>query len=190
MPERLHDLPDGPLAISLDGMDAAHASLELLAHFDGPAARGTTCRTPTRGVGWVLQWSAAIATLFFAVSLLTQFAYGLAAELTLARAARAGALEATLPRATYHSVAQSIARRLDNLSQPPPNRMRFSLLHNGAPVSGMIQAGEGDRLSVTVAVPMYDVLPRWLRTACFWQADAQIEARAERLKPGRQLPGP
>jgi len=168
-------------------MDAANTSLELLAYFDGPVARESTCRNPTRGVGWVLQWFGAIATMFFAVSLLTQFGYCLATELVLGRAARAGALEATLPRASYQSVRQSVERRLQN---PPllSDRLRFSLQQNGAPVRGAILAQQDDRFSVTLAVPTHDVLPRWLRTACFWRADSYIEARAVRLEPGRQLP--
>lgn len=168
-------------------MDAANSSLELLAHFDDPAKCESTCTNRSRGVGWVFQWSAAITTLLFAACLLTQFGYRLAAELTLARAARAGALEATLPRASCHSVRQSVERRLEDFPQQPSRRLRFSVQQNGAPVRGMIRAGEGDRLTVTLAVPTQHVAPQWLGAVRFWWADAWIEARAERQIPVRQL---
>ena len=172
-------------------MDTGQVSYDLLGHFERHAnARGSepaeiVC---TRGVGWVLQWFAAMVTLFFAAGLLAQFCYCLAAELTLARAARAGALEATLPRATYRSVSQSVERRLAGYPQQLSSRLRFCLQQNGAPIRGIIQAREGDRLAVTLAVPTHDAMPRWLRTAFFWRADSLIEVRAERQKPGRQLP--
>lgn len=139
-------------------------------------------------MSWVLRWYAALATLFVAASILAQFGYCLAAERILARAARAGALEATLPRATLQSVAQSVERRLEVYPQLT-DRLRFSLQQNGAPIRGLIQARDGDRLAVTLAVPMREVLPGWLRVVCFWRADARIEARAERQRPGRRLAG-
>jgi hypothetical protein len=170
-------------------MDAKAASLELLAHFDGPVARETTCPAPMRGVGWVLQWFAALVTLFVAVTTLAQFGYCLAAELALQRAARAGVLEATLPRATYQSVAQTVERRL--VAYPRrADRLRLSFQQNGAPIRGAIQSREGDLFCVTLSVPAREMLPRWLRPVCFWRADSQIEASAERKIPGRQLPSP
>jgi hypothetical protein len=169
-------------------MDAANSSLELLAHFDRAVGRKRTNRAARRGVGWVLQWSAAMAVLFLALCLLAQLAYCLAAELALARAARAGVLEATLPRATLDSVARSIERRLGHLPQRECGRARFSLLCNGAPVRGLVQATDGGQLSVTLAMPLREALPGWLRPMCVWAADSQLEARAELRKPGRQLP--
>jgi hypothetical protein len=169
-------------------MDAANASLGLLAEFDAPAARGTTLPGRTRGVGWVLQWFAALATLLFAASTLTQFGYCLAAELALTRAARAAALEATLPRATSHSVTQTIDRRLADYPHWRNSRLRLSVHQNGAPLRGRIRAREGDLFCVTLAAPARDVLPRWLRTVCFWRSDSQIEVRAERQIPSRELP--
>ena len=54
-------------------------------------------RDTRRGVGWVLAWAGALAVLAIAAGVLTEFAYVLAAERTLTVAARAGAMEATLP---------------------------------------------------------------------------------------------
>jgi hypothetical protein len=173
-------------------MDAVRDAYDPLAHFERPATLELAAlaqRRCTRGVGWVLQWYAALATLCVAVSILAQFGYCLAAERTLARAARAGALEATLPRATLQSVAQTVERRLAGFSPQVADRLRFSLQQNGAPIRGVIQAREGDRLSVNLAIPTREVLPRWLRTICFWRADAQIEVHAERQIPVRQLAG-
>src|SRR6476661_5171587 len=66
---------------------------------------------PTRDVLWVLRLAAALTTIFFALVRLAAFGYQLAAEHQLVAAARAGALEATLPRATFQSVAQTVERR-------------------------------------------------------------------------------
>jgi hypothetical protein len=167
-------------------MAATNASLELLAHFDGPVKRETALPAPPRGVGWVLQWTAASATLVFASVMLAQFAYCLAAERTLARAARAGALEATLPRATYQSVAEAVERRLaDKL----PSRWRFRLHQNGVPVRGLIRADENGPSVVMLEVTTREILPRWLRTVTFWLGNSQISVQAERQMPGRRLAG-
>jgi hypothetical protein len=169
-------------------MDASQVSYDVLAHFERPTSRNTTGRIATRGIGWVLQWSAALATLFVAMSVLARFGYCLAAELTLLRAARAGVVEATLPKASFQSVLQSVERQLDEFSEWRSNRLRFSLLQNGAPVGGMLHAREGDRLCVTLALPTPEVLPGWLRVTWFWRDESHIEVRAEQQIPGRVLP--
>ena len=169
-------------------MDATNASLDLLAHFDGPVARDTASLAPTRGVGWVLQWFAAAVAMVVAGIALAQFGCCLAAELALARAARAGVLEATLPLATFQSVAQTVERRLASLPQRRENRFRLGLQQNGVPIRGAVQSREGDLFCVTLSVPARAILPRWLRTVCFWRSDWQIEVRAERRLPGRQIP--
>ncbi len=180
------------LAINLEGMDAARDFYDPLAHFE----RSTTLdgvaparRAGTRGVGWVLQWYAALVTLLVAASILAELGYLLRAERTLARAARAGALEATLPRATAQSVAQVVQRRLAGYPPHVADRVRFSLHQNGAPLRGVVQARQGDRLSVSLALPAREVLPRWLRPICFWHAGSQIAVRAEQQIPGRNLAG-
>jgi hypothetical protein len=164
--------------------DHDDASLDLLAHFDRRVTAGRVPPVPKRGVGWVLRWSAAIAALLIAGVPLATFSFCLAAERDLARAARAGAAEASLPRATTQSVVQSIERRLEGYAR---DRVRFSLQQNGAPVRGAFQVSDGDRLSVTLAVSTHDVLPRWLRSVALWQAESQIVVQAERRLPGREL---
>jgi hypothetical protein len=167
-------------------MDAAHTSLDLIAHFDDAVRPHTARDLPMRGVGWVLQWAAACAVLFFAASVLIEFGYCLSAEQALARSARAGVLEATLPRATHQSVASIIDRRL--VDYPTlSNRLRFSFHHNGVPVTAALDPRDGDRLTVILAAPTDAALPQWLRAMKFWRRDGQIEVRAERQMPGRQL---
>jgi hypothetical protein len=112
----------------------------------------------------------------------------MAAERTLARAARAGALEATLPRATRQSIEQLVERRLTCLAVTP-GELRIGVEQNGAPVRGVVQAGDGDRLSVAIAVSSDAVLPHWLRGTNFWSGASQIVVRAERRMPGRELGG-
>jgi hypothetical protein len=58
---------------------------------------------------------------------------------------------------------------------------------NGRPVRWSVQARDGDRFSVTLAMPAAAALPTWVRMAKFWRGESQIEVRAERRMPGRQL---
>jgi hypothetical protein len=167
-------------------MNADPSSYELLAHFDGPFVPQAARTSSVRGVRWVLQWAVALAVLFVAGCTLLQFGYCLAAEQALARAARAGVLEATLPRATYQSVTESVERRLANYSLPP-GRLQFSLLQNGIPIRGPFRAAGGDHLSVMLAAPTTALVPDWLHKANFWRRNLQIEAYADRHVPGNRL---
>lgn len=168
-------------------MDAADASHGLLAHFDQPIVPQTTAQVPSRGVGWVLQWFAALVTLCVAAAALTKFGYCASAERALIRAARAGAVEATLPRATYQSVVAAVERRLTGYPERSAERLRISLQQNGKPVRGVIRPADGNRLTVALAVPSEEMLPGWLRALAFWHSGSAIEGRAERHLPGRRL---
>src|SRR5262245_17876280 len=101
-------------------------SFGLLAHFDRPKtdnrvnqqAFSASKTTPSpivaarRGVRWVFQWAAAVAVLAFAATILAEFSYQLVAERQLTLAARAGVVEATLPRANYQSIQDALYARL------------------------------------------------------------------------------
>jgi hypothetical protein len=168
-------------------MGSFHASGNLLKcsdqDFDGIAA-APGLDVPLRGVGWLLRWAAAIGVLWFAGCVLAEFTYSLAAERALSRAARAGALEATLPRATYRSVCETVKRRLANRAAWA-NQMSLTVQQNGIPVGGAIRAIDGDRMSVTLALPLRVIMPRWLSAVSFQASESRIEARAEREVPGR-----
>jgi hypothetical protein len=141
---------------------------------------------PTRGVGWVLCWAGAIAVLACATSVLTQFAFTVAAENALNAAARAAAVEATLPRATYQTIWETVERRL--ASYPDlAQQLQFSLLQNGTPAGGRFRAAAGDRITVELSAPTFSALPDWLRRISFRQEQAPIHGRAERDVPGRKL---
>jgi hypothetical protein len=120
---------------------------------------------PVRGVGWVLRWAGVLAVLAAAAMILVAFAYQLAAERTLARAAAAGLREASLPRATEQTVEAAIRRRLAD-SRAFGRATRVSL------------AKAGDRISVGLAVPVLAIVPRWL-PAVSWYDDAEIRFRTE-----------
>lgn len=169
-------------------MDSSRTSLELLAHFEPPSEHESLRLqgVPLRGVPWVVKWAAALGVLFIAACVLLQFAYYAAAERTLALAAQAGALEATLPRATQQSVVETIDRRLAGYSIPS-GALRISVLQNGAPARRALRIADDDRISVTLSLEATTVLPNWLRAVAFWNGESQIEARAERQIPGRQL---
>jgi hypothetical protein len=158
-------------------MDATQASCDL------PTS------IPIRGVGWVLRWAAAFGVLWFAGCVLTEFACCLAAERTLGRAARAGALEATLPRANYQSVVDTVTRRLANrvaLSE----KLALVVHRNGAAVGGALRTVGGDRIAVTLTVPARAVAPNWLSVLSLRTGESQIEVRAERQVPGRVIGWP
>jgi hypothetical protein len=172
-------------------MDVTEPSIQLLAHFDDTAAPAADVETlprtePTRGIRWVLKWTAAMAVLFYSSTVLAEFGYSLAAEQMLAHAARAGVLEATLPRATLHSVEQSVMRRLAG-HVASLSDVKLTLLDNGAWVSRKFQPRGGDRLAINLSMPAQALMPTWLRTLTGWRSDATIQARAERTMPGRQL---
>jgi hypothetical protein len=114
-----------------------------------------------RGIDWVLRWAAAIAVLCVATVLLLNFAYRVAAEQALARAAAAGNREATLPHATSHTVEQAIRRELGGcfrLGSATGITLRFA----GQPVKGVIAERIGDRFTVTLSAPVDAALPTWL----------------------------
>ncbi len=122
-----------------------------------PRALGARCARPQpplrkRGVRWVLQWAVALAVLTVATSVLVEFAYLLAAEQALNLAARTGATEATLPRATYRSVVAAVERRLASYPRMS-GQLRLSVLQNGRPVGTGFRAGDGDRLLITLTAP-------------------------------------
>ena len=170
-------------------MDPAQVSCDLLRHFDGNhrgVAHGSGQSMPIRGVGWVLRWAAAVAVLWFAGCLLAEFAYCLAAEHTLARAARAGALEATLPRATIPSVGDTVRHRLAGRTLWA-EQLTLSVHRNGAAAGGAILATAGDQMTVTLAVPFRAAQPQWLNAFSLRTSESQIEVRAERSVPGKDL---
>jgi hypothetical protein len=143
-------------------------------------------RDMRRGVGWMLAWAGALVVVAIAAGVLVEFAYVLAAERTLSVAARAGAMEATLPRATYRSIAATVERRL---SQYPLliKQLRLSLLQNGTLVQSQFRQKDGDRFAVTLSVPSRSAVPGWLRALVFWRNDSPIQAYAERQMPERRL---
>ena len=171
-------------------MDAAPSSEDLFRCFDAGesrAPRSSPRGLPTRGIRWVLKWFAALGVLCFAAGTLLEFFYVMAAERTLVRAARAGALEATLPRATLESITDTVHRRVASYPSLKSD-LRVMVAKNDKPVLGPLQPRQGDRLSVTLAASTHAVLPAWLRTLRFWEYDKAIQLRIERVMPGRVLP--
>jgi hypothetical protein len=169
-------------------MDLLHASGFQLKRDDevlGGIAHEPERQVLQRGVGWVLRWAAAIAVIWIAGCVLAEFWCSLTAEHMLARAARAGALEATLPRATHRTVVEAVTRRLANRAWT--KQMTLSVQQNGTAIGGMIRATGGDRMAVTMVAPARSVLPPWLSFLSFHTNESQIEVRAEREIPGRLL---
>jgi hypothetical protein len=143
-----------------------------------------------RGIPWVLAWGAALAAIVAMAGVLLEFACVAAAEHSLIVAAQAGAMEATLPRASYQSVTAAIERRL--VSQPLlTEQLSVTFVKNGdlvqQPYFG--QSG-GDRFAVTLSVPNNAALPSWLRAISIWRGDCNITVHAEQKLPGRKLPQP
>jgi hypothetical protein len=134
----------------------------------------------------VLAWAGALAVITIATGVLTEFAYVLAAERTLSVAARAGAMEATLPRATYQSVTAAVDRRL--IQYPLlAKQLHLSVLQNGAVVQSQLRQHEGDLFVITLSGPSCSAVPAWLRRLLFWRGESEIRAQAEQRLPGRKL---
>jgi hypothetical protein len=143
-------------------------------------------RDTRRGICWVLAWAGSVAVLTIAAGVLTEFAYVLGAERTLSVAARAGAMEATLPRATYQSVTATVDRRLIHYPLLA-KQLHVSILQNGALVQSQFHKREGDFFAITLSGPSSSAVPEWLRTLMFWRGESAIQAHAERQLPGRKL---
>lgn len=143
-------------------------------------------RDTRRGIRWVLAWAGALAVLTIAASVLTEFAYVLAAERTLSVAAQAGATEATLPRATYQSVMAAIDRRLIEYPRLA-KQLHVNLFQNGAIVQSQIRQHEGDLFAITLSGPSSSAVPEWLRNLIYLRGDSAIQAHAERQLPGRKF---
>jgi hypothetical protein len=134
----------------------------------------------------VLCWASAIAVLACTASVLTQFACVVAGENALNAAARAAAVEATLPRATYQTIWATVERRLakyPDLAQ----QLQFNLLQNGTSTRGRFRAAAGDQITVELSAPASALLPDWLRRLAFRQDQAPVHGRAEGNVPGRKL---
>ena len=155
---------------------------------DAPALelfRGDECpfevpakNLPVRGVGWVLQWAATLAVLYVSAVILTAFAYQLAAEQALARAAAAGLREAALPRATSRSVDAVVRHQLAS-HFALDRATTISLERNGSPVKGVVGPRPGDQLSIALSAPSGAALPRLLGALVPWQEHAAIATRVE-----------
>lgn len=142
--------------------------------------------TYTRGIGWVLLWVGSLAVFAVAAGLLAQVGYLMTAEHSLNIAARAAAMEATLPRANYRSVVATVNRRLE--SQPQlAGHLTLTMLQNGVPVLDRFQAREGDRFSVTLSAPAISAIPDWLEQFSWWREPSRLTAEATSQLPGRKL---
>src|SRR5262249_43714238 len=135
-------------------MDSNQASLQLLSHFDdappdAPEQIRAQRVAQLRGIGWVLRWAAAIAVLFYCATVLTEFFYALAAEQMLVHAAEAGVHEATLPRATFTGVEQTVWQRLAG-SVESRGDVRLMLLANEKQVGRKWQPHDGDDVSIAL----------------------------------------
>jgi hypothetical protein len=181
------ELPDFEWVEEVISFDSAARESEAGRSLDPPAERFIEIpRDTRRGVCWVLAWAGGLAVLTFAATVLVEFAYVFATERALSIAAKAGAMEATLPRATYRSVTAAVERRL---TQYPGlvEQLHLSLLQNGVLVQTQVQQHEGDHFAVSLSAPASRAIPDWLRKLTFWRGDPAIHAHAERQLPGRRL---
>ena len=152
----------------------------------GPQPPTSVQRVRVRGAGWVLMWAGAFAVISVAIGVLSEFALLIAAQHSLDAAARAAAVEATLPRATYRTIAETIERRLNAYPQLYAE-LQLDVMQNDAPVGNRLRIAAGDRIAISLSAPTWSVLPNWLVRVPFWRSKTPISARAEKGVPGRKL---
>ena len=160
----------------------------LVAHTEPPAEPGADSSfvsdnskpTASRDARWVLKWAAASAVVAIAVSQLVAFGYVCAADRALNVAARAGASESILPRATYESICAAVERRLTEYPQLG-GQLQITVLQNGRPVGQRFQAREEDRISITISAPDSAFMPGWLKKSPAWKGGILLTARPSAL---------
>jgi hypothetical protein len=140
----------------------------------------------SRDVRWILKWSAALTVTVIAANQLIEFGCLCSAEHSLDVAARAGACEATLPRANYKSIAAAVDRTLVAYPQLR-GKSQLTVLQNGRPIAQQLHPGENDRISVTLSAPASAFTPRWLLKLPRRSDDTRITAHAERNTPSHKL---
>ena len=111
--------------------------------------------------------------------------YCLAAEHTVIAAARAGALEATLPRATSQSVAESVMQRLAGY-RSASRQTQLVIQQNGAPILGRFNVQPNDRISVTSQC-RHCRAARLAATIEVLRGNSPIEGERRATMPGRKL---
>ena len=159
------------------------------ANAERPVERFIEVPIDTRhGVGWVLAWASALAVIALVMVVLAEFAYVFKAEHALRIAARAGAMEATLPRATYQSAVATIERRLESYPSLT-KQLEIRLQQNDVLVQSQFRQQAGDQITITLSAPKGLATPLWLRSLTTARRDAKIQARAEQQIPGRRLAG-
>jgi hypothetical protein len=150
------------------------------------SAIGFSRLSPSRDVRWILKWAAAIAVVTVSASQLVAFAYVCVADRALNLAARAGAAESILPRATYQSIYAAVERRLADYPRLG-SRLQMTVLQNGRPVGQRFRAREDDRISITISASASAMMPGWLTTVPQWRGDLLLTARADRTMRGHRL---
>jgi len=148
---------------------------------DAPATipiRPLVCEPPVRGVSWVMRQAATFAALALAAVTLLEFGYRLAGERALSRAAHAALAEAALPRATSQSVEQAVRTRLAG-HYDLGRDTTITFQGNGWLIRGPIRPRAGEQLTIALSAPVDAALPRWLRSATFWNEGVKVSARAE-----------
>ncbi len=180
--EWVDDVVPPELAIAVEATNRA-------AETEHPVERFIEVPVDTRhGVGWVLAWASALAVIAFVMVVLAEFAYVFKAQHALRIAARAGAMEATLPRATYQTVVATIERRLEGYPSLL-KQLRIHLQQNGVLVQSQFRQQEGDQITIALSGPKSIATPTWLRPLTTARNGSTIQARAEQQIPGRRLAG-
>jgi hypothetical protein len=181
------DLPDFEWVEEVIPFDSA----ARVSHGNGAPERAASGfievpRDIRRGVCWVLAWAGALAVVAIAAGVLAEFAYVLSAEHTLSVAARAGAMEATLPRANYQRVTATVERRLKQYPRLI-KQLHLGLLQNGTLVQSQFRQKDGDQFAISLSAPSRSAVPDLLRALVFWHNDFPIQAHAEQQVPPRIL---
>jgi hypothetical protein len=165
---------------------AEPATADLQPGADRPKGKTHSQQILQRDARWILKWAAALAIVAIAATQLTAFCYLCETQHALNLAARAGASESILPRATYETICAAIARRLANYPQAE-TQLQVTVLQNGRPIGRRLRFDEEDCISVMISAPASAMTPSWLARLPQWRGDVLITAMADRTMPSHKL---
>ncbi len=133
-----------------------------------------------RDTRWILRQFVSVVLLVAVVSIGIEYSMLIGAERALAAAAREGAQEALLPKASTSSVSAAVERSLARYRW----RSQVAVLPpaiNGHLAQRRWQVRSGDRCTVSLTVPHAAVVPNWIARLAWFGNSQPLSVSATRI---------